>query len=153
MNTLSTIAHRQRRDANTRSTFVARSRWLLAAALAAASLGAVAQTVAPLSRADVNAELQRARASGEMERSMSESFGLVWLQDRHRPGTNEQPATAAKPKQPTKTGAQKHSELTREQVRAELIRARQAGELDHASIEVNVPQLAGPARPALLAGN
>lgn len=103
-----------------------RASLLVAAALAAASLGAVAQTVAPLSRAEVNSELQRARAAGEIERGMSESFGLVWLQ-QHHPGASARSKTA-----------DEAPGLSREQLRAESIHAGQAGEPDHASAGVKV---------------
>lgn len=78
----STTVRRQRRTSS-------RPAWLVAAALAAASLGAItqalAQTATPLTRAEVKAELARARASGELERSMPEAFHVVWLhQDTDR---------------------------------------------------------------------
>lgn len=78
----STTVRRQRRISS-------RPAWLVAAALAAASLGAItqalAQKAAPLTRAEVTAELARARASGELERSLPEAFHMVWLyQDTDR---------------------------------------------------------------------
>lgn len=145
MNVLSTTGRLARHDRSHRTfsrAHSARGSLLVAATLAVASLGAVAQTVAPLSRAEVTSELQRARAAGEIEHGMSESFGLVWLQDRDR-GADVRSAQASADETPG---------LTREQVKAELIRARNAGEMDDASAEVNVPQSGGTNRPTSLAG-
>lgn len=109
-----------------------RANLLVASALVVASLGAIAQTVAPLSRADVAAELARARAAGDIERSMSESFGLGWMHER-KAGASASAGAAV----PAATG---HEAQTRRKVSAELARARQAGELDYASAEVGIAQ-------------
>ena len=107
------------------------SRTVALALVAALGLPALAQTSASPSRAEVIAELQRARASGELARMNSEDTALF--------GQPVAPATralakkeAAKPEQaqPAAPAA------SREAVKAELQRARQAGEMDFAQAEL-----------------
>lgn len=94
-----------------------------AAAAAFVSLAAQAQSTSqPLTRAQVQAELARARAAGELDYAAQEAYGPAAIVKRAAPTTAQTPA-AESPKV-EKTG------LTREQVKAELARARKSGELE-----------------------
>ncbi|WP_295644624.1 DUF4148 domain-containing protein [uncultured Methylibium sp.] len=86
----------------------------LATAAALISISAQAQT-APATRADVQAELTRAQAAGELDRGQSEIGG---------------PALRTV-----------NTYKTRAEVQAELARARANGEMDFAYAEVNGGQL------------
>ncbi len=103
----------------------------LSAFAALVSLAAQAQT-APMTRAQVSAELAAARSSGALERVASEGFGLPTPVVREAAPANAPAAAAAQPQAPTS-----QSGLTRAEVRAELARARAAGEMDFAAAEVN----------------
>jgi pyruvate/2-oxoglutarate dehydrogenase complex dihydrolipoamide acyltransferase (E2) component len=102
----------------------------LAATAALFTLSAQAQTQ-PLTRADVNAQLEQARSSGALERMASEGFGLPTPVMRSAAPVEAPPAAAVQPEAPKAQG------LTRAEVRAELARARAAGEMDFAAAEVN----------------
>lgn len=97
----------------------------LAATAALVCVSAQAQT-SPLTRAQVSAELQQARASGELEATASEGFGLPVAVERRVTPVSDAPLQAP----------QAQGGVTREQVRAELQRARAAGEMDFAAAEV-----------------
>ena len=114
------------------------SRTVALALVAALGLPALAQTGASPTREEVIAELQRARASGELARMNSEDTALfgqpVAPAAAGALAKKEAAKPAAKPEQapaPTATPA-----LTREAVKAELQRARQAGEMDFAQAEL-----------------
>lgn len=95
-----------------------------AAAAAFVSLAAQAQSsTQPLTRAQVQAELSRARAAGEMDFAAQEINGPTATVKRAVPATAQTPAVES-PK------ADKTGGVTREQVKAELQRARKSGELE-----------------------
>lgn len=115
---------------------------VLATAAALVSLSAQAQT-APLTRAQVAAELAQARASGALERMASEGFGFPTPLIR-KPASPSAPAAAAarqegapQPQTRVEPQPEAQSGLTRAEVKAELARARAAGEMDFAAAEVN----------------
>lgn len=120
---------------------------VLAATAAFVSLAAQAQT-APLTRAQGVAELVQARSSGALERMASEGFGLPTPATREAAtvyvpaGAHAQPHTHTQTRTHKQTQSQQPtpkalSGLTRAEVRAELARARAAGEMDFAAAEVN----------------
>lgn len=95
-----------------------------AAAAAFVSLAAQAQSsTQPQTRAQVQAELSRARAAGEMDYAAQEINGVSATVKRAAPTTAQTPAVEA-PKADKATGT------SREQVKAELQRARKSGELE-----------------------
>ena len=116
------------------------SRTLALALVAALGLPALAQTSASPTRAEVIAELQRARASGELARMNSEDtvlFGqpvvpparsTLATKDAAKPA----PTQAVVPAAPAPAA----SAASRDAVKAELLRARQAGEMDFAQAEL-----------------
>lgn len=118
------------------------SRTIALALVAALGLPALAQTSASPTRAEVIAELQRARASGELARMNSEDtvlFGQPIV-----PPARSTLATkdAAKPATKLSTPSEQApvfapaASASRDAVKAELLRARQAGELDFAQAEL-----------------
>ncbi|MBA3598967.1 MAG: DUF4148 domain-containing protein [Methylibium sp.] len=119
----------------------------LSAFAALVSLSAQAQT-APMTRAQVSAELAAARYSGALEHVPSEGFGLPTPAVQEVAPANAPAAAAAQPEAPTS-----QSGLTRAEVRAELARARAAGEMDFAAAEVNgsSPYEARPVNPPVYA--
>lgn len=118
------------------------SRTIALALVATLGLPALAQTSASPTRAEVIAELQRARASGELARMNSEDtvlFGqpvvpparsTLATKDAAKPAVK--PAVNAEPAQPAAPAAS----ASRDAVKAELLRARQAGEMDFAQAEL-----------------
>ncbi|MDL5032841.1 DUF4148 domain-containing protein [Pelomonas sp. APW6] len=126
------------------------SRTVALALVAALGLPALAQTSASPTRAEVIAELQRARASGELARMNSEDtvlFGqpvvpparsTLATKDAAKPAVNAEPAQPATPA----------ASASRDAVKAELLRARQAGEMDFAQAELG-PRLNGGAASKL----
>lgn len=72
---------------------------VLAATAALVSLAAQAQT-APLTRAQVAADLEQARSSGALERVASEGFGLPTPVIREAAPVNAPAAAAAQPPAP-----------------------------------------------------
>ncbi len=111
------------------------SRTVALALVAALSLPALAQSSASPTREEVIAELLRARASGELARMNSEDTALfgqpvtsaaqsaVAKKDAAKPAVKSEPASPA-------------PAVTRDGVKAELQRARQAGEMDYAQAEL-----------------
>ncbi len=112
------------------------SRTAALALVAALSLPALAQTSASPTREEVIAELQRARASGELARMNSEDTALfgqpvapaansaVAKKDGTKPASKPEQARPAAPA------------ASRADVKAELQRARRAGEMDYAQAEL-----------------
>lgn len=133
------------------------SRTLALALVAALGLPALAQTSASPTREEVIAELQRARASGELSRMISEDtalFGQTVAPAANSAVAKKDAKPSAKPEQAPAPAAA--PALTRDAVKAELQRARQAGEMDFAQAELG-PRLnegAGSKLPAdrVLAG-
>lgn len=98
----------------------------------------------PLTRADVIAELGKARSSGELQRFHSESGSYGILELNSFPSTVSRSSVVAELERARSAGELRHafresgsylpdsvraaSTLTREQVKAELERARQSGE-------------------------
>lgn len=104
-----------------------------AAAAAFVSLAAQAQsTTQPLTRAQVQAELSRARAAGEMDFAAQELNGASATVKRAAPTTAQSPAPSPAVEAPK--AAEKTSGLTRAQVQAELARARKSGELEASTL-------------------
>ncbi|WP_269631631.1 DUF4148 domain-containing protein [Pelomonas sp. BJYL3] len=122
------------------------SRTLALALVAALGLPALAQTSASPTREEVIAELQRARASGELSRMISEDtalFGQTVAPAANSAVAKKDAKPAAKPEQaqPAAPAA------SREAVKAELQRARQAGEMDYAQAELGPRLNGGTASP------
>lgn len=122
------------------------SRTLALALVAALGLPALAQTSASPTREEVIAELQRARASGELSRMISEDTALF--------GQPPAPAATAMAKKDATKPAAKPEQAqpaapaaSREAVKAELQRARQAGEMDYAQAELGPRLNGGTASP------
>jgi len=111
------------------------SRTVALALVAALGLPALAQSASP-SRAEVIAELQRARASGELARMNSEDTALFG--QPVAPSANNALAKkdAAKPAAKPEQAQPAAPAASREAVKAELQRARQAGEMDFAQAEL-----------------
>jgi len=112
------------------------SRTVALALVAALGLPALAQTSASPTRAEVIAELQRARASGELARMNSEDTALFG--QPVAPAANNALAKkdAAKPAAKPEQAQPAAPAASREAVKAELLRARQAGEMDFAQAEL-----------------
>jgi hypothetical protein len=90
----------------------------LAAALTALAVPTQAQT-APLTRAEVMAEYERAQQSGQLNRASDEIGSVAALRSEALSVASAAPASG----------------LTRDEVYAELVRAQEAGETDWAHFE------------------
>jgi Domain of unknown function (DUF4148) len=97
--------------------------WIAGAAMVSLASLAAAQEPAALTRAEVTAEMMRARAAGEVDisRELSSDGGVVMA---------ARSATGARGRAFSAPG------LTRAQVRAELDRARASGELNRTAPEL-----------------
>lgn len=131
------------------------SRTVALALVAALGLPALAQTGASPSREEVIAELQRARASGELARMNSEDTALFG-QPVAPAATALAKKDAAKPAAKPEQAKPAAPAASRDAVKAELQRARQAGEMDFAQAELG-PGLNGgaaskPSADPVLAG-
>lgn len=111
------------------------SRTVALALVAALGLPALAQTGTSPSREEVIAELQRARASGELSRMISEDTALFG-QPLTPAATAMARKDAAKPAVKPEQVQPAAPAVSREAVKAELQRARQAGEMDYAQAEL-----------------
>lgn len=111
------------------------SRTVALALVAALGLPALAQTSASPTRAEVIAELQRARASGELARMNSEDTALFGQAVSPAAGSAVAKKDAAKPAKPEQAQPVAPA-ASRDAVKAELQRARQAGEMDFAQAEL-----------------
>lgn len=111
---------------------------IVLAATAFVSIAAQAQSVDSPSRDAVTAELQRARANGELDHAAREIHG--------RSAPISQIAYQAAGAAPVKPGATAKSRLD---VQAELARARANGELDWAAAELNGAQQRGTPTTAM----
>lgn len=118
------------------------SRTVALALVAALGLPALAQTSASPSRAEVIAELQRARASGELARMNSEDTALFGQPVAPSANSALAKKDAAKPAAKPEQAQPAAPAASREAVKAELQRARQAGEMDYAQAELG-PRLNG----------
>ncbi|MBB2484202.1 DUF4148 domain-containing protein [Mitsuaria sp. WAJ17] len=114
------------------------SRTVALALVAALGLPALAQSASP-SRAEVIAELQRARASGELARMNSEDtalFGQPVAPSANSANSALARKDGAKPAAKPEQVQPAAPAASREAVKAELQRARQAGEMDFAQAEL-----------------
>lgn len=112
------------------------SRTVALALVAALGLPALAQTGASPSREEVIAELQRARASGELARMNSEDTVLFGQPVSPSAASALARKDAAKPAARPGQAQPAAPAASREAVKAELRRARQAGEMDFAQAEL-----------------
>lgn len=109
------------------------------ALVAAFSLPALAQTAASPTREEVIAELVRARANGELARMNSEDTAIFGQPVApaatalaKKDAAKSAPAQAGVPAAPAPAA----SATSRDAIKAELLRARQAGEMDFAQAEL-----------------
>lgn len=105
------------------------------ALVTAFSLPALAQTAASPTREDVIAELVRARANGELARMNSEDTA-IFGQPVAPAATALAKKDAAKPAAKPEQAQPAAPAASRDAVKAELQRARQAGEMDFAQAEL-----------------
>ena len=111
-----------------------------AAVAAFCSIAAQAQSTEPLSRGAVTEELQRARASGELDHAARETSGPS--------ASSTKVANQAAGAPPVAPSANAKGRMD---VQAELARARANGELDWAAAEINGVHMPIPGSTAMAA--